>query len=125
MILSERPPGPKVGTERPAVSRIDAYEAGINDVRMRVAAAEPSVLVLSQTHYPGWKAVVDGKDAPLLRADYGFLGVPLGPGIHTVRFLYRPGSLRTGAFLTAAALLTSVGACAFGRRRSVTQNAPG
>ncbi len=85
----------------PGVSEI---VPGINDVRMTAGVAEPSILVLSQTHYPGWRVEVDGSPAALLRADYGFDGVALSPGRHRVRFALVPNSLRIGALMTAAAL---------------------
>jgi hypothetical protein len=116
VILSERPPPPPAGADPSVHVGAEAIEPGINEVRVRVAAAEPSILVLSQAHYPGWKALVGGREAPLLRADYGFLGVALGAGTHTVRFVYRPESLRIGALVSAAALL-AVGAVLFSSRR--------
>jgi len=77
---------------------------GVNDVRLVAAAAEPSILVLSQIHYPGWKAYVDGVRTPLLRVDYAFVGVAVGPGRHPVRFALEPASLRMGAAMTVLAL---------------------
>lgn len=60
----------------------------------------PAYLVWSATAYPGWKAVVDGKARPLFRTDGAFLGLPLGPGRHHVRFLYRPQVYAVGLYLT-------------------------
>jgi uncharacterized membrane protein YfhO len=75
---------------------------------MRATAAEPSILVLSQMYYPGWKARIDGRDAPVLRVDYAFIGAVLEPGVHDVRFFYSPNSFRIGGFLSGAALLTGL-----------------
>ncbi|MEX0879672.1 MAG: YfhO family protein [Thermoanaerobaculia bacterium] len=126
VILSERPPTPRrdgAGSgDRPAVSEVSAVEQRINDVSLRVKAAEPGILVLSQMHYPGWKALVDGNETPLLRVDYGFLGAALGPGTHTVRFVYRPESLRIGALLSAAAFLICL--ALWGVRRPAPTAAP-
>ena len=90
---------------------------GIHDVRMSAGVAEPSILVLSQTHYPGWRVEVDGGPEPLLRADYGFDGVALSPGRHRVRFALVPNSLRIGALMTAAALAVCAVLVVRGRRR--------
>ncbi|HKD18289.1 MAG TPA: YfhO family protein, partial [Thermoanaerobaculia bacterium] len=84
---------------------------GVNDVRLAAAVAEPSVLVLSQTHYPGWRVFVDDRPRPLLRADYAFAGVALAPGRHTVRFVLEPNSLRIGALITCASLAAMVALC--------------
>jgi hypothetical protein len=107
VILPESPPAePEAsGRERPTVSEVTRVEQGINHVSLRVKAAEPSVLVLSQMAYPGWKTLIDGKETPVLRVDYAFLGTIVGPGTHYVRFLFRPQTLRIGASVSAAALL--------------------
>jgi uncharacterized membrane protein YfhO len=83
---------------------------------MRATAAEPSILVLSQMHYPGWKARIDGKEAPVLRVDYAFIGAALRPGVHDVRFVYSPSSFRIGGILSGAALLTGLVLCGFRRK---------
>ncbi len=62
-------------------------------------------LVLTDTFYPGWKARVDGIEAPLSRANAMFRAVPVGAGRHEIEFLYRPSSVKTGLMVTAAALL--------------------
>ena len=111
------PAGTVIVAERPVFGR-DAYPdtppaapvvakitTGLNETRMTVAVPKPSVLVLSQTWYPGWRARVDGNPQPLLRVDYGFAGTAVGPGLHSVQFVYQPASLRYGAAATAAGLL--------------------
>jgi hypothetical protein len=48
-------------------------------------------LVVSQTHYPGWRALIDGKDdVEVTRANYLIIGIPLEEGHHTVKFYYAP-----------------------------------
>lgn len=64
-----------------------------------------SLLVLSQTWFPGWQARVDGQSVPI-REIHGVLqGVPLSAGAHTVDFVYRPVSAYGGAALTFAGLI--------------------
>jgi hypothetical protein len=84
------------------------YSEGLNWVRVEVTASTPSVLVLSQMHYPGWKAYVDGKRAPLLRPNYAFTGTPVNPGKHDVEFRFIPISLIVGAIVSIASLLLAV-----------------
>ena len=118
VVLGEIPALPGTGPASAAVSApvVAGIAPGLNQIRIRVAAPEPSVLVLSQTWYPGWKALVDGKPQPLLRVDYGFTGTVVGPGLHSVLFVYEPASLRRGAALTAASLLICFGLALGGRR---------
>ena len=48
---------------------------------------------------------MDGASAPIVRADYAFRGVRLGPGEHHVEFHYAPGSLRAAAAVSTVALV--------------------
>ncbi len=119
VILPEKPaPREELNGERPAESSVRAIECGINDVRIEAAVSEPSILVLSQAFYPGWKVLVDQRDANILRANYGFQGAALSTGNHEVRFVYRPGSLRFGAAVSIAAILAGIVLCARNRKPS-------
>jgi uncharacterized membrane protein YfhO len=70
-------------------------------------------LVLADSHYPGWKAFVDGKQEVIRRANLFFRAVPLPAGNHTVEFRYEPRSFTIGLVisvvtLVALALVTAV-----------------
>lgn len=78
-------------------------------VEVLVTAATPGVLVLRDTAYPGWRALLDGKPAPLLRADGLFRAVAVPTGMHSVVFEYRPRSLRLGVTVSLAALAGTIG----------------
>jgi hypothetical protein len=85
---------------------IAAEEAG----RLSVAVDVPAGgwLVVSENHLPGWRARVDGRDAPVLRGDWTFLAVPLAAGARRVELWYRPpafGPALALALLGAAILV--------------------
>jgi uncharacterized membrane protein YfhO len=84
---------------------------------LQVTAEENSLLVLSDTYYPGWKAFVDGKGTNIYRADYTFRAVPLNAGTHRVRFVYDPMSFKLGAGVTILGILGCIGMGWIGRRR--------
>jgi hypothetical protein len=117
VLLPEAPPpiGPGTPVENPGVT---AYSQNLDAVEMNARVAEPSILVVSQMSYPGWKAMVDGKDATLLRADYAFVGVALAPGAHQVRLAYRPKSFRVGIWISLAGLVLSIGVCVIRRSKA-------
>ncbi|MBN1146803.1 MAG: YfhO family protein [Anaerolineales bacterium] len=69
---------------------------------VRVSAPASGWLVLSDTWYPGWRAWVDGRATPVLRADYLFRAVPLEAGEHQVVFAYQPLSFWLGLALSLA-----------------------
>lgn len=86
-----------------------------NEVRVRARASCRGLLVLAETHFPGWKAWVGGEPAPV-HAAYGvFRSVVLPAGEHEVVFRYRPWTVYAGlsASILAAALTLTL---AFVRR---------
>ncbi len=56
----------------------------------------PGLLYLADTYDEGWKASVDGKDAPIIRTNFNFRGIQLPAGSHQVKMWYDPQSFRTG-----------------------------
>ncbi|NQU09060.1 MAG: YfhO family protein [Candidatus Abyssubacteria bacterium] len=86
----------------PGNVRIKKY--GINEVELEVAASEPCLVVLTDCFYPGWKALVDGEERPILRANSLFRAVDVSAGDHTVIFRYRPASLFAGAAISVASI---------------------
>lgn len=88
-----------------------------DSLRFEVDITEPGVLVVSQTFYPGWRAIVDTEPQPLLRADYAFSGVALGPGKHTVELRFTSRPVGVGLILSGlAVLLLTAGAWHLGRK---------
>ncbi len=106
------------GPGRPGPSTVTRIERGPNATTVRLEASEPSILVLSQSHYPGWEAIVDGRGDAALRVNYALTGAAVPAGSHTVRFEFRPKPLWIGGAISAAALLL---AAALGLRRRATR----
>ena len=75
-----------------------------NRIHMTVDAAKPSVLVLSESAYPGWRVRVDGIERPCLWLDLIFQGVALEAGPHEVTFFFRPKGFSIFAGISATAL---------------------
>jgi uncharacterized membrane protein YfhO len=68
-------------------------------------------LNLVDSYDPNWIVEVDGRRAALLRANGLFRAVHLAPGVHDVRFVYRPIPLYIGLALTCPVGLLLLGAC--------------
>lgn len=96
-------------------ARLERYDA--ERVTIAARAARPSLLVLSDVHYPGWKARVDGEEVKVERVNYLLRGVALEPGAHRVEFRYEPLSWRIGWIVSLLALCCLLGTVALGVRR--------
>jgi hypothetical protein len=119
--LAQLPPGTVVLDRAPAFPEGDGGHGSViaadavriahyapERVEVLVAAATPGVLVLRDSAYPGWRALLDGAPAPLLRADGLFRAVAVPAGLHSVVFEFRPQALRVGAAISAATLAVVV-----------------
>ena len=63
------------------------------------------LVVLSDVHFPGWKATVDGREVPIERVDYLLRGVAVGPGEHRDRAHLRAVELAAGWIVSLLAAL--------------------
>lgn len=77
----------------------------------------PSILVLSEMFYPGWKTTVDGRDVDLWRVNYNLRGVSVPAGKHLVELSYRPKSLQIGAVATFATALCLLAIFVWSKKR--------
>jgi hypothetical protein len=80
----------------------------------QISAAAPALLILSEPYYPGWQATLDGRPAPVLRADYILRAVPVPAGEHTLQLRFQPLSFTIGAIISGITVLAMV--LAFGWR---------
>ncbi len=62
-----------------------------------------------QTYYPGWEATVDGRAAPLRRANVAFSAVPVPAGTSEVVLRYAPRSVRYGVAVSGVSLVVALG----------------
>jgi len=85
-----------------------ATEMGPGHWRVGVAGDKPSLVVVAEAWFPGWTATVDGKPAPLVKADGAFLGVVVGPGDHQVELRYTEPAVATAGRAVTAATLAAI-----------------
>ena len=71
----------------------------------RVSSSTPALFILGETHYPGWRATVDGRPAPVLRAYYVLRAVPVPAGEHMIELEFWPTSFIAGAISSGLAFL--------------------
>jgi len=75
--------------QRPkGTARLVSYRNTIIDVE--VTSSEGGYLILSDQWHPWWRAEIDGKNAPILRANVMFRAVSVDAGTHRIRFSFHP-----------------------------------
>lgn len=76
-----------------------------NQVRLEVQSENPGFVFLSDNYYPGWKALVDGEETKIYRANYTFRAIEVPQGTHEVNFVYDPVSFKYGLIISSLSLL--------------------
>jgi hypothetical protein len=79
-------------------AHVTLYEP--NQIRVNTETNGDAILVLSENHYPGWRAYVDGKKVEVIRVNYNLRGVLVPAGKHEVKFVYFPKSVLLGFLVT-------------------------
>jgi Bacterial membrane protein YfhO len=103
------------GRRAPGHARLVTY--GNERVVTSATANAPSLLVLTDLYYPGWKATLDGEPARIERVDYLLRGVLVPAGRHRVEFSYEPASFRIGWIVSSVALTLLLAVTLVGWRR--------
>jgi hypothetical protein len=87
-------------SETPRIVRYEPHR-----VEIEVTMASPGIVVLADAYYPGWKLEIDGRPAPILRANRMMRGAGVPSGTHRLVYRFEPESLRWGAAASAAGLV--------------------
>jgi membrane protein YfhO len=90
---------------------------GNERVAATTTASRRSLLVLTDVHYPGWKATVDGRPAAIERVNHLMRGVTVPAGRHRVELRYEPLSWRIGWIVSLAGALGVAAVAVAGLRR--------
>jgi hypothetical protein len=86
-----------------------AFEVDEADhVVLRVRSPEAGPLVLSDTHYRGWTATVDGQREPIIRANLLFRMVCVPAGEHVVAFTFRQPKFHFGLGVSIATAIVAL-----------------
>jgi hypothetical protein len=102
-------------TEVQAVAITDYQHSSI---KLEGRNKQPAFLILTDMHYPGWHAKLNGREVPIVPLQGVFRGVWLGqPGTFTVEMVYTPLSFRLGATCSVLAIILLGTGFWFARRR--------
>jgi hypothetical protein len=79
---------------------------------LETEAPAPAFLVIADTHFPGWRAWLDGDPVPIRRVNQLLRGVALPGGRHRLAMRYEPEGWRVALPVTRGAMLVWVIAAA-------------
>jgi len=85
-----------------SVGTVEMIQDIPDDLIYETSNSGEGLLVLSEIWYdgPGWKATVDGKEVPLIRADFLLRAIEVPAGDHEVRLTFKPKSYYLGEKLS-------------------------
>lgn len=83
------------GKDSAAYVKLDKY--GLDDISFVSSNSQNGLAVFSDIYYAkGWKAYVDGKETPIVKANYVLRAIKIPAGQHKIEFQFRPESFYTG-----------------------------
>jgi hypothetical protein len=92
------------GDLQPNACRVIRSDVRSERVTADVEASAPSLVVIAQARYEGWKAFVDGQPVPLLPANYAYQAVKVPAGGHRIELRYQERTFRAGLIVSALGL---------------------
>ncbi|HEY9772420.1 MAG TPA: hypothetical protein V6C81_01280 [Planktothrix sp.] len=123
---NDDPQEPPRNTGSAQVESASIVKNNPEEVVVTAHANAPGMLILADQNYQGWNAEIDGGKAVTYHANGFTRAVYIAAGTHTVKFIYRPGSLYLGLVLAGLGLMLVIylGAISYHRKHdSAVDNA--
>ena len=67
-----------------------------------------SLVVISDSFYPGWKAKIDGQDTEILAANINSRAITSPKGNHTIEMTFQPDYLKESLYASVASFLLAI-----------------
>jgi uncharacterized membrane protein YfhO len=100
-----------------AKARVHIIDYAPDSILLDAESLSPGYLFLSEMFYPGWKAYIDDRPAPILRGNYLFRVIPLPEGPHRIRLEFDPLTIKLGIGVSIVTLLVVFGSLIYFLRR--------
>ena len=105
---------PMADTSTGATTRIVFDDWVPGAMRMVIEGGAPlaGYVVVSENHYPDWRATVDGRFARTMRGNGTLITVPVDSGVRTVELRFESAEYRVGRMISIACLVVALAGCA-------------
>ena len=111
LILSSMPGIVENKCQKGSAGVVSVDEKAPGYIKIKYDLDKDGWLIWSQSWYPGWVAVIDGKqEVEVNRANYLFQAVCVPGGEHILEIIYRPSSFYVGAGITFSCLVFTIAA---------------
>ncbi len=81
---------------------IHLLETKPNYLKYESTSTTDGLAVFSEIYYPGWVAIIDGKESNILRVNYILRALEIPAGKHTISFTFEPKAYTVGNKITTA-----------------------
>jgi uncharacterized membrane protein YfhO len=98
------------GKDSAAYVKLDKY--GLDDISFKSSNSRDGLAVFSDIYYDkGWKAYIDGKETPIMKADYVLRAIKVPAGQHNITFEFKPKSFEQGQQIALGSSIALVLLC--------------
>lgn len=97
------------GINKPDSAWVKQTKAEMHELEYELSTDKDAFLVLSEVYYPaGWKAYLDGKEIPILPANYCLRGLKIPAGQHQLNLSFAPQSYQKSVWMSLTGLLAAL-----------------
>ncbi|HSW87823.1 MAG TPA: YfhO family protein [Candidatus Saccharimonadales bacterium] len=79
--------------------------SNLNSQTFQITSTQEGLFYISDTYFPGWKAIVDGQPLKIYRANYNFRAVIIPKGSSRLTFTYVPTNFFLGIFVSCISVI--------------------
>ncbi len=105
-VILEKTPKEKISTNDKDTAQITTYNN--TDVTIRANLSSTSIIVLSDSYYPGWIAKIDKIPTEIFAANINSRAIVVPKGNHTIKYEYLPQNFKKSTIISLAALILAI-----------------
>jgi hypothetical protein len=106
LVVEKSQSGQQINLERNNDSDIQFNLSKPNRIDIKYQVVNPGWLVIRQSWYPGWKAILDGEEIlEIEKVDFLFQGVRVPAGSHSLVIDYLPNSFKLGILISSVSFI--------------------